>query len=162
ACATLSATHTAHACAVLPRVAHARFAPRCVGVRPCARTARGLSTQSDTMPPRPNENDVRSLQRRAEQAIRGAKPREYVVRLLEQLVAVAEESSDAARFAHRHLAELCLEESPWRSALHLRRVIQQDPDDDIAQALMGLCQALQANFRSAVAAYRRAVALAPG
>ena len=107
------------------------------------------------------EPDVRSLQRRAEQAIRAAKPRDTILRLLEQLLAAAPDGTEPSRFAHRHLAELRLEESPWRAALHLRRVLTQDPDDDIAQALMGLCQALQANFKSAVAAYRRAVALSP-
>ncbi len=108
------------------------------------------------------ENDVRSLLRRAEQAIRSSKPRDHILRLLEQIVSNAAADSEAARFAHRHLAELRLEDSPWRAALHLRRVIQLDAEDDIAHALMGLCQALQANFKSAVASYRRAVALAPG
>src|SRR5262245_13527294 len=107
------------------------------------------------------ENEIQTLHRRAEQAIRGAKPRDYVLRLLQQLIAAAADDSEAARFAHRHLAELRLEESPWHAALHLRRVLKQDADDHIAQALMGLCQALQANFRCAVAAYRRAVVLAP-
>jgi Flp pilus assembly protein TadD len=108
-----------------------------------------------------SETEVRALQRRAEQAIRSAKPRDFIVRILEQLVASAAADSDAARFAHRHLAELRLEESPWRAALHLRRVLALDGDDDVAHALMGLCQALQANFRCAVGSYRRAVALAP-
>jgi tetratricopeptide (TPR) repeat protein len=113
------------------------------------------------MRPSVTDDDVRSLQRRAEQAIRAAKPREFIVRLLEQLASIAAVESEAARFAHRHLAELRLEESPWKAALHLRRVLSQDADDDVAQALMGLCQALQANFRCAVAAYRRAVSLSP-
>lgn len=113
------------------------------------------------MRPSATEDDVRSLQRRAEHAIRTAKPREYIVRLLEQLAAIAPTGSQAERFAHRHLAELRLEESPWHAALHLRRVLQQDPDDDVAQALMGLSQALLANFRYAVACYRRAVTLSP-
>jgi tetratricopeptide (TPR) repeat protein len=116
----------------------------------------------DAMSAGATEIDVRSLQRRAEQAIRTAKPRDYIVRLLEQIVTHAGTDIEAARFAHRHLAELRLEESPWRAALHLRRVIQLDPDDDVAHALMGLCQALQANFRTAVASFRRAVALSPG
>ncbi len=107
------------------------------------------------------EADVRSLQRRAEQALRAARPRDQILRLLRELLAVADEGSDAARFAHRHLAELSLEENPWGAALHLRRVLQGDPDDDAAHALMGLCQALQGNFRMAVSAYRRAISLTP-
>lgn len=116
---------------------------------------------ADAMREGATEIDVRSLQRRAEQAIRTAKPRDYIVRLLEQIVTHAGTDNEAAHFAHRHLAELRLEESPWRAALHLRRVIQIDPDDDVAHSLMGLSQALQANFRMAVASYRRAVALSP-
>lgn len=109
----------------------------------------------------PTESGLASLRSRAEQALRSDRPREQVVRLLETLAARAPERSPEACFAHRHLAELHLESSPWQAALHLRRVLSVDADDDIAQALMGLCQAVQGNYRSAVAAYRRAVALSP-
>ncbi len=107
------------------------------------------------------EGDLKVLQHRAEQAIRTSRPREQIVRLLEEILTRAEENSEASRFAHRHLAEIHLEVSPWASALHLRRVLSISPDDDTAHALMGLCQALQGNYRMAVAAYRRAVALTP-
>ncbi len=109
----------------------------------------------------PTESGLEGLRSRAEQAILAARPREQVVHLLETLVSRAPEGSQAACFAHRHLAELHLEASPWQAALHLRKVLSLQADDDIAQALMGLCQAVQGNYRSAVAAYRRAVALSP-
>ncbi len=108
------------------------------------------------------ETDMQTLQRQVEQAIRAARPREHIVRLLQRLLEVAPDASEAARFAHRHLAELTLEEQPWEAALHLRRVLQSNPDDDAAQALMGLCHALLGNYRVSVTAYRRAVAIAPG
>lgn len=114
------------------------------------------------MSPEATENHVRALLHRAEEAIRSARRKDHIVQLLEQVVAIAAADSDEARLAHRHLAELRLEDSPWRAALHLRRVLQLDPDDDVAQGLMGLCHALQANFRCAVAAYRRALVLSPG
>ena len=106
-------------------------------------------------------DDLESLRRRAERAILDARPREQVERLLTQLIERAEDGSRESCFAHRHLAELRLEDSPWSAALHLRRVIGADPDDDVAHALMGLCQALQGNYRMAVSSFRRAVALAP-
>lgn len=107
------------------------------------------------------EIDVAALQRRAEDAIRGQRPRAVIVDLLEEIVAHAREGSEACRFAHRQLAELRLEEAPWSAALHLRRVLAATPDDDAAHALMGLCQALQGNYRAAVASFRKALAVTP-
>jgi tetratricopeptide (TPR) repeat protein len=109
-----------------------------------------------------SDSEVATLRRRAEQAIAAARPREQLEGVLEAIVARCEDGSDDAVFAHRQLAELRLEESPWAAALHLRRVLQFTQSDDIAHALMGLCQALQGNYRMAVGSYRKAVAIAPG
>ncbi|MEZ4409053.1 MAG: hypothetical protein R3A52_21670 [Polyangiales bacterium] len=76
---------------------------------------------------------TRVARRRAERAILDARPREQVERLLTQLIERAEDGSRESCFAHRHLAELRLEDSPWSAALHLRRVIGADPDDDVAR-----------------------------
>ena len=81
--------------------------------------------------------------------------------LLHRLASTASEGSEDSRFAHRHLARLLLESSPWTAALHLRSVLRVAPDDDGAHAMLGFCHAVQGNFRCAVAAYRRAGALAP-
>lgn len=81
--------------------------------------------------------------------------------LLKQLASMVEDGSDASLFAHRHLAELHLEDNPWKSALHLRRVLQHCEDDDVLHALMGLCHALLGNYRVAVRSYREASKLAP-
>jgi tetratricopeptide (TPR) repeat protein len=81
--------------------------------------------------------------------------------LLTRLVSMAEDGSDASLFAHRHLAELHLEDNPWKSALHLKRVLAYCGEDDILHALMGLCHALLGNYRVAVRAYREASQLAP-
>jgi tetratricopeptide (TPR) repeat protein len=107
------------------------------------------------------EGEMKALQHRAEQAIRSSRPREVIVRLLEEILAKADASSEPSRFAHRQLAEIHLEASPWAAALHLRSVLASAPDDDTAHALMGLCQAVQGNYRMAVASFRRAVALSP-
>lgn len=107
------------------------------------------------------ESGVDHLRRRAEQAIASDQGRRVIVPLLERLVTVAPEGSPASLYAHRHLAEYRVEEHPWRALLSLRKVVAVQPDDDVVHALMGLAQALLSNFRAAVEAYRRALAIAP-
>ena len=107
------------------------------------------------------ESGVDQLRRRAEQAIASDQGRRVIVPLLERLVTVAPEGSPASLYAHRHLAEYRVEEHPWRALLSLRKVVAAQPDDDVVHALMGLAQALLSNFRAAVEAYRRALAIAP-
>jgi tetratricopeptide (TPR) repeat protein len=102
---------------------------------------------------------VEELWERAEEALEASSKRAQG--LLTQLASVAEEGSDASIFAHRHLAELHLEDNPWKAALHLRRVLGYCPDDDILHALLGLCHALLGNYRVAVRSYREASSLAP-
>ncbi len=81
--------------------------------------------------------------------------------MLAKLARSAEPESDAWVLAHRHLAELAVDRDPWRSAIFARRVVNVDPDDDGAWAVLGLAQTLLGNYRFAVASYRRAIALAP-
>jgi tetratricopeptide (TPR) repeat protein len=102
-----------------------------------------------------------ALRTRAENAIRRGKPPSELRPLLESILHIAPSTSDDAIFAHRHLAEILIEEHPWLAALHLRSVGAVVDDDDVVHALMGLCQALLGNFQSAVAAYRRAIRIAP-
>ncbi|MCS6797340.1 MAG: tetratricopeptide repeat protein [Myxococcota bacterium] len=101
------------------------------------------------------------LLRLAEQALRRNRPRREVESLLERLSHVAPEGSEAWTFAHRHLAELLIEEHPWRAALHLRRLVAARTGGDVAHALLGLCHALLGNFQAAVASYRRALQESP-
>lgn len=101
------------------------------------------------------------LRERAERALASGRRGGEVLSVLETMTREAPDGSAHALFAHRHLAELQLAGSPWRAALHLRRVIEAGAADDSAHALMGLSQALLGNYRVAVAAYRKAVKLAP-
>lgn len=101
------------------------------------------------------------LRKAAEKAMRRGESVDVVRRHLEALIQVAEPGSEHAFFAHRQLAEILIEEHPWKAALHLRQVAKACSDDDVVHALMGLCQALLGNFMSAVAAYRRALNVAP-
>lgn len=106
---------------------------------------------------------VRELQHRAERALESGR-RADIERTLIELARVAPVGSDAALFAHRHLAELHLEDNPWRAALHLRRAIDagHPRHGDVLHALMGLCQALLGNYAYAARCYRRALSFAPG
>lgn len=106
-------------------------------------------------------DELDTLRIRAEQALQRDLPKDHVRGLLEALASRAVEGSPEACFANRHLAEMLLEDSPWRAALHLRRLLRSCPEDDAGHALMGLSQALQANYRMAVASFRRAVAISP-
>jgi Flp pilus assembly protein TadD len=101
------------------------------------------------------------LRERAERALASGRRGGEVLTVLETMTREAPDGSAHALFAHRHLAELQLSGSPWRAALHLRRLVQAGAADDSAYALMGLSQALLGNYRMAVAAYRKAVKLAP-
>jgi Flp pilus assembly protein TadD len=104
---------------------------------------------------------VHRLRARAERALEEGRRREEVLPLLERLVREATDNSDDQLFARRRLAEIYLEHHPWRAALHARRLIKSDFADDGAYALMGLAQTLLGNFKSAIAAYKRALLMAP-
>ncbi|MDH5671671.1 MAG: tetratricopeptide repeat protein [Myxococcales bacterium] len=97
------------------------------------------------------------LRQRVEEALTAGARGTSVLMQLERLVQSAEDGSADALFAHRQLAELRLERSPWRAALHLRQLIQHGGADDGVHALMGLCQALLGNFHAAARAYERAL-----
>lgn len=105
------------------------------------------------------ESTVEEVWAQAEEALEASSKR--AGGLLTRLLSMVEDGSDASLFAHRHLAELHLEDNPWKSALHLRSVLAHCPEDDVLHALMGLCHALLGNYRVAVRAYREASQLAP-
>jgi tetratricopeptide (TPR) repeat protein len=107
-----------------------------------------------------SHNSLRRLRKRVERALAGGDRGIDVLRDLEAIVRGTDEGNRDALFAHRQLAELLLEQSPWRAALHLRKLIHADAADDGVFALMGLCQAMLGNFRSAIASYQRAIELA--
>jgi tetratricopeptide (TPR) repeat protein len=102
---------------------------------------------------------IEKLWEQAEEALEASSKR--AEGLLVRLLSAADEGSEASLFAHRHLAELHLEDNPWKAALHLRRVLRHCPEDDIVHALMGLCHALLGNYRVAVRSYREASSIAP-
>jgi Flp pilus assembly protein TadD len=110
---------------------------------------------------RAESDDVDTLRRNVEWALRNALEAEEVLPMLAKLARSAEPESDAWVLAHRHLAELAVDRDPWRSAIFARRVVTVDPDDDGAWAVLGLAQTLLGNYRFAAGCYRRAIALSP-
>jgi hypothetical protein len=115
-----------------------------------------------------SETAIDRMRQQAERAIASSKSRNTILPLLERLVRAAPSGSEANRFAHRQLAELQVEQHPWRALGHLKQFLQAERaqsggecDDDGAYALFGLAHALLGNYRSAIDAYGRAVALAP-
>jgi Flp pilus assembly protein TadD len=110
---------------------------------------------------RAEKDDIDTLRRNVEWALRNTLNTEDVLPMLAKLARSAEPESDAWVLAHRHLAELAVDRDPWRSAIFARRVVKVDSDDDGAWAVLGLAQTLLGNYRCAVGAYRKAIALAP-
>lgn len=115
---------------------------------------------------RTGPDHVDQMRREVERALSDRKSGEPVdaarlLPMLARLARVAPERSEAWVFAHRHLAELGVERDPWRASLFARRVIDIEPDDDGAWAILGLAQSLLGHHRFAARAYERALSLAP-
>jgi len=106
-------------------------------------------------------DDIDTLRKNVEWALRNSPEADEILPLLAKLARNAEPESDAWLLAHRHIAELAVDRDPWKSALFARRVVRVDPDDDGAWGVLGLAQTLLGNYRAAVAAYRKAIAIAP-
>lgn len=105
--------------------------------------------------------ETAQLRREIERALRHAFDPADVLPRLARLARLAPAASDDGIFAHRQLAELLVERHPWRAAIYARRALEHRPGDDRAWAVLAFCQTLLGNFRSAVAAYKHAVACAP-
>jgi len=105
--------------------------------------------------------DPQVLRRDIERAFRRDDAPHEIVPMLERLQRVAHEGSDDHHYADRRLAELLLESNPWRAAVHVRRLVERAPEDDVGWALMGLAQALLGNHKFACRAYRQALAIDP-
>jgi hypothetical protein len=101
------------------------------------------------------------LRHDVETALRRALDPSEVLPMLHRLARTAAPGSDERVFAHRQLAELLAEKSPWRAALYAKKVIAERPDDDRGWALLGLSQTLLGHYRFAVTAYEKALRCAP-
>ncbi len=109
----------------------------------------------------PEESPQSRLERQLEQALRAGRSKSFLLPQLERLAAMADAGSRAWCFANKTIAELLIEQAPWRAAVHARRVSVAVPDDEAAHALLGLALAVQSNYRAAISAYRRALAIDP-
>ena len=70
---------------------------------------------------RAESDDIDTLRKNVEWALRNALDAEEVLPMLAKLARSAEPESDAWVLAHRHLAELAVDRDPWRSAIFARR-----------------------------------------
>ncbi|MEI7893155.1 MAG: tetratricopeptide repeat protein [Myxococcales bacterium] len=109
----------------------------------------------------PIHGPTERLREDIEWALRFASDPQDILPMLHRLARASAEGSDHSLFAHRNLAEVLAERSPWRAALHARRVVQARPDDDRAWAALGLSQIMLGHYRYAARAYERALAVAP-
>lgn len=101
------------------------------------------------------------LRREVEGALRRAVDPGQLLPHLHRLAKLTREGSDENVFAYIHLAELVVERDPWRAALFAKRVIRHRPREDRAWAVLGFAQTLLGHYRSAAAAYRKALEAAP-
>jgi Flp pilus assembly protein TadD len=106
--------------------------------------------------------ETHRLRQEIDRALRRAFAPADVLPRLAKLARHAAAGSDDAVFAHRQLAELLVERHPWRAAIHAKKALEHRPADDRAWAVLAFCHTLLGNFRSAVSAYKQAVACAPG
>lgn len=88
-------------------------------------------------------------------------PRSEVVPMLERLMREAEPHSLHSNYAKRQLAELVVQQEPFRAARLASDVLEQQKDDDRAYAVLGLACLLMGHYRKAEQAYRSALALVP-
>lgn len=88
-------------------------------------------------------------------------PQRQVIAMLERLIVQAPPGSLYANYARRQLAELVVSEEPFRAARLAQQVLEGEPDDDRAHAVLGLAHLIMGHFALAEASYRRALALVP-
>ncbi|MFO0667038.1 MAG: hypothetical protein U0174_24010 [Polyangiaceae bacterium] len=81
--------------------------------------------------------------------------------MLERMLEETPKGSPENLFAHRQLAEVLVEEAPWKASLLARVVVAARPKDDRAWAILALAQTLMGHYKYAAEAYRRALEAAP-
>lgn len=84
-----------------------------------------------------------------------------VIPILSKMLRHAEDGSSAAAFAKLHLAEALVDQKPWQASLHARSVLQDNPNESRAWAVLALGQTHLGNFDYAIRAYTRALELCP-
>jgi tetratricopeptide (TPR) repeat protein len=81
--------------------------------------------------------------------------------MLRAMATAAAPGTRESVFAHRHLAELLVEENPWRASISAKQVLAVNPEDEQAWAVLGLAQTLLGHYRFARTAYERALTKSP-
>lgn len=110
---------------------------------------------------RPPREDAARLERNVAWALRNSFEPRDIVPMVETLVRISEPGSSTWVFAHRQLAELVVEQQPWRAASAARTAAAHAPHDCASHALLGLALTLLGHYHSAAKAYRAALSLSP-
>ena len=108
-----------------------------------------------------DHSETKRLRRNVEWALRRALDPATVLPMLHRLARLSAEGSDDNVYAQRRIAELVVDQHPWRAALCARRVLAAQPSDDGAWSILALAYALLGHYRCAAQAYRHALELAP-
>jgi len=104
--------------------------------------------------------NVQRMMRDIQWALAHELPASELVAMLNKLLRHAHPDSRAASFAKRKLAELVVQDQPWRAALLAKQLLSVEPDER-TWAVLGLAQTLLGNYHAAARAYRQALALSP-
>ena len=107
------------------------------------------------------KKDALKLRKDVEWALERALDPAEVLPMLHRLARAAPEASEESVFANRQLAELLVEQHPWRAALYARKVLAVRPEDDRSWAVLALAQTLLNHFKYAARAYKQALKSAP-
>jgi tetratricopeptide (TPR) repeat protein len=93
--------------------------------------------------------------------VRGNGQTPGLVPMLRAATKSLERGSPESAAAHRHLAELLVQDSPWEASIAAREALRTNSKDDSAWASLGLAQTLLGHYGLARKAYERACALSP-
>jgi Flp pilus assembly protein TadD len=104
--------------------------------------------------------DIERLQSNIEWAVNRGLGKRDLVPMLTQLVRHADAGTTLALDAQSQLAELLVEQSPWRAARLAQQVLLHRADHRL-HAVQGLAFTILGHHRAAKAAYYQALAIAP-
>lgn len=110
---------------------------------------------------RPGNKAARLVRGRTDAAQRQGDVARDLLPMLRAMASAAAPGTRENLFAHRHLAELLVEENPWRASISAKQVLAVSPEDERAWAVLGLAQTLLGHYRFARTAYERALAKSP-
>ena len=105
--------------------------------------------------------DLAALVASAQRAVWAGESSEYLLPDLREIAEVSVEGCEEWCFAIREIALRTADVDPWGAALIAKKLVAIEPRDHVGWAVLGLAHSLLGNLRYALAAYERALAVAP-